>query len=251
MTWTTNYVKKFIQFDAEKIPKVCNIATMTIYLKLQNSQNINIDLQKFFNNVDMNTNIQYIEYNGNIKALNSYKRKSKKKSNFQNSLSLYIKAQNNCIHINFFKNGTIHGTGVKNVEDFIESVILINSYIDCSELLFIDDVNISMININFALEYQLNKNIFKNILKEQNISYTINKTQNLSLYFYTSENKEILVTLHKNSLIISKCTSEKDIIESYHWISHLLDSEKKKIINITIQEVLDNCDILKKNYNGK
>ena len=177
------------------------------------------------------------------------KKVKKKKSNFQNSLSLYIKINDNFIHFNFFKNGTIHGTGIKDIQDFVNAVILIKKHIPGNYE--IDEISISMININFILPYEVNKNILKLILKKKKIEYNINKTQNISIHYYTSQSKEILITIHKNSLIISKCTCEIDIIESHAWITSLLQEEKSQLIDISIEEVLQYSPILRQHYNGK
>lgn len=248
--WKKKYIQQFISFDVRKLPKGCNVATMTIFLKLKDN-NMQIDLKSFYESVDVTKDdIHYIEYENEFKCYQFEKKRTKKKiSNFQNSLSLYIKIRNNYIHFNFFKNGTIHGTGIKDVKDFIDAVYLIKKKI--SSDMQIQLISISMININFILPYELNKNILKKVLREQNVHYNINKTQNISIYFYTSKSKEILITIHKNSLIISKCTCEIDIIESYNWINQLLKNNKNQLIDISIEEVLANNSILKSNYNGK
>lgn len=247
--WKKKYISNFIDFDSRRLPKGCHVATMTIYLKIKN-KDITIDLQSFYDNINEQSPIKYIEYENKFKNYGFEKKKTKKKkSNFQNSLSLYIKIKNNFIHFNFFKNGTIHGTGIKCIEDFIDAVVIIKNQITLD--LEIDTISISMININFILPYVVNKNILKLFLKNKKIPYNINKTQNISIYFYTTDDKEILITIHKNSLIISKCTCEKDIIESYSWITNLLHQQKDNLIDISVEEVLNFSDLIRAHYNGK
>lgn len=235
---------KLFQFDSSKIPENVNIATMTLHCKVKS---LEINFENIFNHiVPEKENICFMEYKDRIKKCDDViisKNRSKKKSTFQNSMSIYI-VGNKRLHINLFRNGTIHLTGAKcklDVFSALENLFkkfnndnhLYNYYTGDLEL---EDIKINMINANISLDYIINKDIFKKVLLEKKIECIFNKTQNISLK-YEIDNNAMTIIIHMKSIIISRCKNEVDIIESYKFITNLLSSLKNKIVYISIEDI--------------
>lgn len=245
-------IKNLCLFDENRLPKEINIATITLHGYLKD---ILINFDNIINNLDINEKICSMEYKNKIKTFNDIiisKTRKKKKSNFQNSMSLYVFG-NKLIHINFFKNGTLHITGAKSINDVDKAINNLFHELQKNNdkyQYYIGELNlyklkISMINVNVKLQYEINKDIFKKILIKEKYNCCFNKTQNISLKYKTSSNNLITTIIHKNSLIISKCINENDIIETYNYIFNILNKLKGKIIYI------DNDCILNENKNLK
>ena len=82
--WKKKYIQQFITFDNSKLPPGCNVATITIFLKIKKfDENKSINLHTFYNNVNVKSKakhaIKYIEYEDNLKSSDFQKKKSKKK----------------------------------------------------------------------------------------------------------------------------------------------------------------------------
>lgn len=246
-------ITDFCDFDHKRLPEDIQIATMTVHCKVKE---IAINFDNIFDYIEPSMNdICYMEYKGKIKKTNDiliHKSRTKKKSTFQNSMSLYVIGTKR-LHINFFKNGTLHITGVKNIYN-IESVLNnlflrlkrdndLYNYYDSD--LVLDSLKINMINTNVSLKYKLNKLLFREVLWEENIECVFNKTQNISLK-YKKNDKTITIIIHMSSIIISRCTTEDDIIQAYHYITNLLNRIKYRIMYIEVDEVLSRNNNLKK-----
>ena len=158
---------------------------------------------------------------------------------------MYVYGKYRSIHLNYFRNGTIHLTGVKNTEDVVYAVSKLPIDTD------IKMINISMINLNYNLKYQINKKLLLEELHIDNIPYVINKTCHIIVNFKTSTNRSISLNIHQNSLIISKCTSNEEINEVYDFIRKFFEEKIYKIIDVSILDVLHENPILKTKYNGK
>jgi TATA-box binding protein (TBP) (component of TFIID and TFIIIB) len=254
-----NKIKRMIKiddyccFDAKKLKDNMNVATITLHGKINN-------MVIYFNNifdfiVPSDENICYMEFQGKVKKAHNTiitKTRNKKKSTFQNSMSMYV-VGNKRLHINLFRNGTLHITGAKSMED-VESTInnLFMRLISENHMyhyyegdLKLEYLKINMINVNSSLDYKINKEKFKEILLEKNVECVFNKTQNISIKFY-NKNKSITIIMHMTSIIISRCTTEDDIITSYEYITNLLNDVKNRICYISIKDILDENKNLKK-----
>lgn len=238
-------IKNLCDFNENNIPKNVNIATITTHGYLKD---VNINFENIIKYLEVDEKICSMEYKDEIKIIENIKilkTRKKKKSNFQNSMSLYILG-NKLIHINFFKNGTLHITGAKSIIDidkainnFFNKLTLLNDKYSFFEgKLDLYKLKISMINVNIPLEYEINKDLFKKYLMKEKFNCSFNKTQNISLKYKTSSNNTVTIIIHKTSLIMSKCINEQDIIESYNYIFNLLNKLKGKIIYISEEMLL-------------
>lgn len=246
-------VKELCTFNAESLPKGINIATITLHGYLKD---IIINFDNIIKNLEINDKICSMEYKSEIKTYNEViisKTRKKKKSNFQNSMSLYVYG-NKLIHINFFKNGTLHITGAKSIDDVDKAINNLFNELKKNNSIFnyysgnvcLYKLKISMINVNIALEYEINKDIFKKILIQGNYLCCFNKTQNISLKYKTSSDNLITTIIHKHSLIMSRCINENDILETYHYIFGILNKLKGDIIYIDNQLLLnENKNLIK------
>lgn len=246
-------IKELCSFNEEKIPPNINIATITLHGYLKD---IIINFDNIIKNLEINDKICSMEYKSDIKTCDEVtisKTRKKKKSNFQNSMSLYVKG-NKLIHINFFRNGTLHITGAKSLNDVDKGINnLLNELKKDNDRfnyytgnLNLYKLKISMINVNIALEYEINKDIFKKILIDEKYNCCFNKTQNISLKYKTSSNNNVTTIIHKNSLIMSKCINENDILETYYYIFGVLNKLRGHIIYISNDLVVNENKELKK-----
>lgn len=245
-------IQNLCPFNENNLPNKVNIATITLHGYLKD---VIINFENIIENLEINEKICSMEYKDKIKCFNDIKiskTRKKKKSNFQNSMSLYILG-NKLIHINLFKNGTLHITGAKSIIDVDKAInnLFISIQKDNEKYKFytgeleLYKLKISMINVNIPLEYEINKDIFKKILLDKKYNCCFNKTQNISLKYTTSSKNTVTTIIHKNSLIMSRCINENDITETYYYILDILKKLKGNIIYI------NNEDILKENENLK
>lgn len=246
-------IHKLCPFDEKNLPDKVNIATITLHGYLKD---VIINFENIMKNLEINEKICSMEYKGQIKCFNDIKiskTRKKKKSNFQNSMSLYILG-NKLIHLNLFKNGTLHITGAKSIIDVDKAINNLftsikednDKYQYYTGELDLYKLKISMINVNIPLEYEINKDIFKKILLDKKYNCCFNKTQNISLKYTTSSNNSITTIIHKNSLIMSRCINENDIIETYYYIFDILQNLKGNIVYISNEDVLKENENLKK-----
>ena len=239
-------MEKLCSFDVSKIPDKVNIATMTLHCKIKD---IEINFANLFDTIEPEKeNIAYMEYRDKIKShpeVKIHKTRAKKKSTFQNSMSIYVFGIK-YVHVNFFRNGTIHITGAKSIEDVYTSIRNMFSRLEKGNAgnklyvgeLVLESIKISMINVNVALDYTLNKSLFKKILYERNIDCLYNKTQNISLKYPVKDNV-ITIIIHMSSIIISRCRNEEEIVLSYNFVKNLLDSTRRDIFYITVEEICE------------
>lgn len=246
-------------FDISLIPKVCNIATITIFAKCTSKILINFEyLFHVINIEDCNGKILCIEFNKKKKMLNTFSKKNKesiKNKNFHNSMSIYV-FSGKLLHINFFKNGTIHVTGAKQMSYVTDIIQWLCDYINKLHIqhkkifenidskLFIDHITISMINLNIHIDWKINKIILFNILQENKCLVRWNRNNNIILEYESSKKQVIAITIYSKSMIISNCLCEQDIIEVYDYILYHILSKKNKIIYIECQEILKENNFL-------
>lgn len=246
-------IKKLCSFDHNKLPENINIATITLHGYLND---VIINFDNIIKYLPINEKICSMEYKDIIKTYNNMvisKTRKKKKSNFQNSMSLYIYG-NKLIHINFFKNGTLHITGAKSVDDVDKAINNLFNSLENNNVqynffegkLILNKLKISMINVNISLKYEINKDIFKKLLIDKKYDFCFNKTQNISLKYVTSSKNTITTIIHKNSLIMSKCINENDILENHKFIFDILNKYKGNIIYIDDKTILEENENLKK-----
>lgn len=187
-----------------------------------------------------------------FKSINKNKQK-----NFYNQLTMIIKIdENKYINIKLFKNGSIQMTGCKNLND---ANIGLNKLINRLKLIlyeekeikFIDDIKninitnikIDLINSNFAINYQINKEYLYNILIKQKVLCRISSIHaciNIK-HKIIDNNNEIYVSIFifqtGNIIIIGK--QPEYIRKTYIYVVNLLNKYKELIIKKNIWNIYD------------
>jgi TATA-box binding protein (TBP) (component of TFIID and TFIIIB) len=256
--------------DQKQINKAVHLSTITATGYL----NSNIYLENLFNNAEVSHNdILSINYKNNCKTIDDkYKKKEKKKktkkivkkvNNFFNQITLLMAVDDNKkINTKLFTNGSVQMTGSKNISD---NLIILNKLIEClkktyivdgeeiklvedTEKLEISNFKISMINTNFGIGKEINREELLKIIKKDDLPYVkaklkpdIHAAINIEL---TVQNYIVTILVFKTGNIIitgGKCSTH--INTAYDYIIKLIEDNKSKIIKNYIEEDIENLDI--------
>jgi len=234
----------------------------------------NIKLEEVFNNAEVSYNdFLSINYKNECKTINDkYKKKEKKKktkkivkkvNNFFNQITLLMAIdENKKINTKLFTNGSVQMTGSKSISD---NLIILNKLIEClkktyivdgeekklvedSELLEISDFKISMINTNFGIGKEINREELLKIIKKYDLPYVKAK---LKPDIHAAINIELLVqdyivtilVFKTGNIIITGGKNSTHINTAYEYIIKLIEENKSKIIKNYIDENVENLDI--------
>jgi TATA-box binding protein (TBP) (component of TFIID and TFIIIB) len=257
---TNNYLK-LEHFDDTKLSKNLNVSTISLTFHL----NTHVNLTYINKYLELNINdICSVDYDGVYRTLRDKKKNKKKKSdNFYNSITLEISpSENKYINFKIFRNGGVQVAGCKNIT---EANIAINALIrrlsekigiKCEEsdklvdIEFIENpieinkLKINLINVNFKIDYNINREIFYNILLSQSIECYYEKCKHAGVCIkFTPIDKVKPVSIfifESGSIVITGSKNEKHIIESYNYIINLINQHKKKIQKPSSESMLDN-----------
>ena len=274
-----SYIKAKQFLENKKI----TISTITLDCKLHTL----IDIDLFAKNVILSEEgIVSIKF-GNRKDMATNRTivviKTKKKAstkNFYNQVTILMKPTNNpsrnYINIKVFKNGSLHITGCKDMDDFYNVAntlikILKNGYntkgsnskivhvdfIDDPEEIGIFDVKIRMINSNFKLNYKIDRKKLAKILKKNHGKNGKNNKNNELGYIeckyeptgghscvnikyrYDENSRPSIFVFQTGAIIITGAKNLHHIIMSYHFINKILNKyyAEIKIIELDTYEV--------------
>jgi TATA-box binding protein (TBP) (component of TFIID and TFIIIB) len=200
--------------DIPDFPDNVRISTMTINCRLF-SEDFIIDLLTFYNTININENLPYIEYydkpnklllNKGITIKKKKRDSTEIKKNFQNQTTMHILDENKKkVNLKLFKNGTLQMTGIKNLDmansfalkiiDYLKKINSIKEIISDNNVLsnlFINDIKIRLINSDFFIGYEIKSiNLFNLLVKEQK-RYIIYGTCES---YFTLSNKNKIVCL--------------------------------------------------------
>jgi TATA-box binding protein (TBP) (component of TFIID and TFIIIB) len=259
---TSIYGDKIIDFN--NLPKEVSISTMTITCKLGTT----INLENVSKYIELNLNgIRSIVYGDNIRRLienKKKKKKDKKKNSFFNQATIEIKPEDNkAINIKLFKNGSVQMTGCKNIENVyyvldvllnelkIEKAVIVNgeiidkTYVDEVDKLKISNLKIVMINSNFSVNYEINREILYKILLKKNIQCVFEPCIHacVNIKYKYDENKIISIFVFQSgSIIITGANKIDHIACAYKYINKILKenlSEIKKNISKNQKSITD------------
>ena len=269
-----NYINTNL-LDIDSLFGSVKISTMSASCKL----GINIDLPNMFKYLPLTEgNIVTIKYKGEIKSLEKIKKKRKKKKNnsFQNQLTVNIRPDINKfpkdkISIKIFKNGSMQMSGVKSLQacnyalnKLIDSISNEYGVIDESgdgikDISFIENsedelsiklFKIDMINSNFNIGYNINREKLYNILINTNIQCRyepcIHACVNIKFMPESAQKNVSIFVFQSGNIIITGAKNIESIIESYNYINKLL---KKYKYNIEKNEIPQNIDGIDDNDN--
>lgn len=250
--------------DILKLPNNVTISTMSATCSL----GVDVDLSNIFNYIKLDKMfITTIKYKGEIKSLEVQKKKKKNKiiKSFQNQLTVEIrpdleKLPDNKISIKIFKNGSIQMSGVKSLlacnlalNKLIDSLskefgIIIDgkiediNFISDKKLISVNRYKVDMINSNFSIYYEVNREKLYDILLRQKIEcrYEPSIHACVNIKFRPSDApKNISIFIFQSGhIIITGAKTINSIAESYTYITELLESHKHSIEKSKIAEIL-------------
>lgn len=269
-----------INIDFDKLPEDIAISTMTITCKIDtifNVMNIGryIDL-KYDGIVSVRTG--RCDDDASNRSLITKKvgsQKSKKRKAFYNQVSIGIKTKkkNKIMNVKLFSNGSIQMTGCKSIDNIIDALTKIflelkvvkatldhktNKIIekpfvvspDKLDIKNLYDIKICMINSNFSIGFNIDRDRLFDLLIEDKIdcSYDpiIHACVNIK-YEYQERIISVFV-FESGAIIITGARSCTQIIEAYTFINKYLLSNYKYInknnalTNSTILEFLESCN---------
>jgi TATA-box binding protein (TBP) (component of TFIID and TFIIIB) len=243
------------------LPKELKISTMTFTCAFDTEFN----LENISRYVKLKHNgIRSVKYgddencNRSIIVLKRSKRKKKKKKNkcFYNQVTIIIKPENNNdINIKIFNNGSVQMTGCKSIDDVIEvlhtlcnemheirglvdvtqSKILPKPFVtqlENMEVTKAKDLNIRMINSNFHIGFEIDRDALYNILTESGYETRYEPTVHACVvikYNYRDRKKVSVFVFASGSVIITGANSCNQIKESYDFIHAKLYENYKDI----------------------
>lgn len=252
------------ELDLTKLPENVTISTMSATCSL----GIDVELPNIFNYMALNKKyISTIKFKGEIKSLEKQSKRKRKKNvkSFQNQLTVEIRPDienlpDNKISIKIFKNGSIQMSGVKSLyacnlalSKLIDSLskeygVIIDNKIH--DIKFVSDrkkikVNrykVDMINSNFNINYEVNRENLYNILLRKKIEcrYEPSIHACVNIKFRPTESiKNISIFVFQSGhIIITGAKNINNISESYDYITELLSEHKSEIEKSKISDIL-------------
>jgi len=262
------------------LPKSINISTITITCKLDTEFDT-VNIGKY---IKLSKNriysVKYRNKNKNCirtiiqKKSRRSKKKRKPKNIFYNQVTLEVYKNNSDKYVNvkLFKNGSIHMTGCRNLEDFIKALcilckelnrtmgiinpktgkdIIIKKFVTNIENLNLNKIyrfNINMINTNFRVNFSIDRAKLYTMLKSENITCMyepeVHACVNIK-YQYDDDKIISIFVFEKGSIIITAAKTVEQIKAAYNFITKKLESSKKDIEKFDMESFLDNIDTRK------
>jgi len=274
--WDTFEFTDYINVDKHEInnlPEGINVSTMCASCKLNTRLNIpNIEQYLQLNQDDIlivKKNKERIRSIMNLKnkpkrnKKNEIKLKDTTKNHFYNQITVVVRVSHGYvkdldsvskINIKLFKNGSVQMSGCKSINSInivlnklierlkevkakIENgVIIEKSFIEDSNIIKVSDFKIDMINSNYQVVMQIDRDKLHNLLLKKKIksSYEPCIRACVILKYCPAidnlENKEISVFIfQKGNVIITGARSKSHIISSYNYINNILLTHKDEI----------------------
>lgn len=263
------YLKKYeynikkmdrLNLDMGLLPEGVSISTMTVTCKL----GVDVNLYNFSRHVSLHMDeIRSIKYGVDPRCTRALvtKKKRKKKVNkrkhFFNQSTMEIKPLvNNVINFKLFKNGSGQMTGCKNSEDVnFVSEILVNklkeTYYDGSDEVIVvqnkdeiclSDFKIVMINSNFKIPYEINREALYNLLLKDSVmcSYEPCIHACVNIKYIHEDGKTVSIFVFQSGSIIITGANNIDHISCAHkYIMKILKKNRKKIVKKDLKKLLE------------
>lgn len=266
---TSQEYNQFIQdnphikdLDPQNLPHDLTISTMTLTCKLPVKFNVimiakHLELSSTF--------IQTLTCGNNneicktLVPLKHKKIKPKAKKNFYNQVTIVIKCNNTMkINVKLFKNGSIQITGCKTISSVIwilEKLFKkLQEFIPTNDnktkryaepyiflnILDITDFKIAMINSNFNIGFNIDREKLFNLLiaDKYECSYDPSRHAGVNIRYKSQSNDIVQISsifvFDKGAIIITGARNYMQIIECYKFINTYLIDNYQKILRITI-----------------
>lgn len=229
--------------DFNLLPSDIIISTITLHCKILTRLNIQNIMTSWRNTDNM------------IICINKKKNKNlKKNSKFYNQvpINITINDKKKPISIKLFTNGSIHMTGCKNIDNAISALKILfdelnylntlnKCYLDLEQLNVdnINEIKIAMINSNFYIGFEIDREKLYQILKNDKINCNYDPLIYAGVII-RHEYLDKLTTIpvfEKGSIIITGAKEYNQIINAYNFINKYLlsnyDNIKKFNINVS------------------
>ena len=267
MSTNINDLKNLYNFNI--LPQDLNLSTFSACCKL----NVNVIFNNIFNYLDLEEyKINKIKYCNKFithlcrepQSVKTVKKKRTPKI-FYNQLTFIIYSNYSKKNINtkLFKNGSIQMSGCKHIEDIINilniltdklshtraiienNIIIEKPFINTGQEINITNFKISLINTNFKIPFQVEREILYNILinKKINCRYEPCKHACVNIKYVNDENindihKASIFVFQSGNIIITGTKTIDIIVKAYNYIKQLLKFHLKEIIiaNIPIKK---------------
>ena len=248
------------------------ISTMSATCKL----NVDIDLKNVYEHFELKMNeIITKKHAGQIQSLRKIKKKRKEvKKHFHNQLTLEIIPDEilfpeNKISVKIFKNGSIQMSGIKSLGACNYSLNKLISNLEMElneEIKFIKEdqkinlnkFKIDMINSNFNIGFQINRKELHILLLKMKIicryEPCIHACVNIKFKSVNIEKQISIFVFQSGSIIITGAKNIESIVESYNFITEILETYKHDIEKIDFSYFKDKKNLIDKylsNYNYK
>jgi len=263
--------------EVNVLPHNISISTMCTSCKLKTKLNI-VNIEKYLNlNTDDVLTVKINKERMRTLILNKIKpkrlRKNDKKNNdisknhFYNQITVVMRVSNGYttdlnkepkINMKLFKNGSVQMSGCKSIKNInialnklifklkeikakIEDGKIIEKlFIEDAPNIYISDFKIDMINSNYQVNMQIDRNKLYNLLLKKKIKSSFEPCIRACVIIkYTPENnnpenKEISIFIfQKGNIIITGARSKHHIISSYNYIDNILINHKEDIIKVS------------------
>ena len=248
----------------EKLPENVTISTMSATCSL----GIDVELSNIYDYMKLDKLfISTIKFKGEIKSLEKQSKRKRKKNvkSFQNQLTVEIRPDlenlpDNKISIKIFKNGSIQMSGVKSL---LACNLALNKLISSlskeygvindgkiTDIKFISDKNkisvnrfkVDMINSNFNIKYEINRENLYNILLEKKIECryepSIHACVNIKFRPTDAKKNISIFVFQSGHIIITGAKNINSIAESYSYITKMLTKYKPNIEKSKIADIL-------------
>jgi TATA-box binding protein (TBP) (component of TFIID and TFIIIB) len=226
-----------------------------------------INIENIYNYLQVSYHdVLSINFKNDCKTIDEkYKKKEKKKktkkivkkvNNFFNQITLLMAVdENKKINTKLFTNGSVQMTGSKSV---LDNFTILNKLMEClkrtyivdgeekklvenPELLEISDFKISMINTNFGIGNEINREELLKVIKQNDLP---NIKAKLKPDIHAAINIEILVqdyivtilVFKTGNIIITGGKSSVHINTAYEYITKLIEDNKSRLIKNYVDE---------------
>lgn len=265
-----------LQKDLELIPKGLQVATMTIISEFDTKFNL-VNIGKY---VDLShggiMKVKYGDQPNGVRSLTPEKSKGRRikkvKKLFYNQTSLYTQIESpngkkpRFINMKLFKNGSVHTTGCKSINDYItcitrlcdaltkikavviknqpNSPVTVKPFVDDVKKIKISEirnVKVVMINSTFKIDYKIDRERLYDILNKKNIKSffepCVHACVNIK-YNYMDRKDISIFVFESGSIIITGARNSNHISTAYQFIMDLLSKHRHAIIKYDIEDFI-------------
>jgi TATA-box binding protein (TBP) (component of TFIID and TFIIIB) len=270
---TKTSIKELIKLvELDKLPEGIRISTMTITCKIGTKINLE-NIARFIDlTEDRILSVKYGQHPLNNRSIMKIKKKTtskKKKKNFYNEATIKIKPiDNNPINIKLFKNESLQLTGVKSMDNFCEVLSKLffelkkEKYVidhdklklkpfveDVKKLkLHVNDVKICMINTNFKIKNEIDRDLLYEKLQHDGVACTYEPCLHACVnvkYQYSAQKKVSIFVFKSGAIIITGANTTDHVIKAFNFIFDKLQVYGSDIMLASTEELFK-CKELKK-----